>query len=465
MRKIRNIEDLRAKLREIKTPVVGIAVSAFNRIGIGKYLPNYKIISIKNSRDLEILENDFEILSLEKISGKRPSRNPIQILKNNASVDFLRKLGRLYLVFYKVTENRERVCDENDWGIIGNRISVFSDNKIRFRKVMEELGLPVIPGEIVKIEDTGYTELSKKYGKEIVVQLQEESGGKGTFFIRNEGDFERCRKRVKEKFGNPEVLVTKFIPGPSPSLTGCVTKHGVLYTNLQYQLLDITEVLDPKKGNGVFCGHDWDSSHDFPEHIRKQAYDYAERIGNYLKSKGYKGIFGLDMVMNRKRIYVVELNPRLLGSFPVLTMVQELNKEPILMGFHILEFLEEDYDLDVEEVNRLIKKPKKGAQLVLFNKFRGFAKNRKSLRPGVYVMENNELKYLRPGYKLRDLKERGEFILTDGVPYENTLLKPHERVLKILTFEKIMDKENYKLNAWAKKVAEKIYENLDLVSA
>ena len=76
MRKIRNIEDLRAKLREIKTPVVGIAVSAFNRIGIGKYLPNYKIISIKNSRDLEILEKDFEILSLEKISGKRPSRNP-----------------------------------------------------------------------------------------------------------------------------------------------------------------------------------------------------------------------------------------------------------------------------------------------------------------------------------------------------------------------------------------------------
>lgn len=466
MRKIRNLEDLKARLGEFKPPVVGISVSAFNRTGIGEYLPNYKIISMKNGRDLEILQKDFEILSLEKISGKRDfNRNPVHLLKNRASKDFLKKLDRPHLIFYRVTENIERLCDENGWEIIGNRVSVFSDNKIRFRKVIEELGLPVIPGQVSKIGNVSYKELSEKYGGGFVIQLQEESGGKGTFFIRSLRDFKECGEKIKKKFGNPEVLITKFISGSSPSLTGCVTKHGILYTNLQYQLLDVPGVLNPKTGNGIFCGHDWGSSHDFPGHIIKQAYDYAERVGNYLKTNGYRGIFGLDMVMDKERIYVVELNPRLLGSFPVLTMIQELNREPILMGFHILEFLGEKYDLDVEEVNRLIKKPKIGAQLILFNKYGTSAKNRGSLRSGVYVMEDNELKYIREGYRLGDLKGRREFILTDAIPYKNTVLKPHERVLKILTFEKIMDKENYKLNNWAEKVVERIYEILDFVPA
>jgi len=56
---------------------------------------------------------------------------------------------------------------------------------------------------------------------------------------------------------------------------------------------------------------------------------------------GYKGIFGLDFVLDEKtnKLYIIECNPRLLGSFPTLNMVQLLNNEPLILAFHILEFL------------------------------------------------------------------------------------------------------------------------------
>ena len=463
MQKIRNLEGLKERLWKVKTPVVGVGISAFNRTSLDGYLPCYSIICAKNSRDLEILQRDFKIISLEKIPPKeRISRNPVNMLKQKEAKKFLEKLNKPYLLFYRVTEKLERVCDKNGWGLIGNRSSVFFDNKVRFRRVMEELDLPLIPGEVLKVNELNYDSLSGKYGQ-FAIQLQKESGGKGTFFIRGGEDFEKCTKKIGGKFADSEVLITKFIHGPSPSITGCVTKHGVLYTDLQYQLLDIPEVMNTKVGSGIFCGHDWTSSDDFPSRIKKQAYEYAEAIGNYLKGRGYKGIFGLDMIMEDGRVYVVELNPRLLGSFPVLTMAQELNREPLLIGFHILEFLNEDYEIDLKEVNRLIKKPKRGAQLILFNKHKQFAENKKSLRPGIYVVEGDEIIYLRPGYKLSDLKQKNEFIITDGVPFENTVFKPHGRILKILTLEKIMNKNTFKLNKWMKEVVGKVFEKLEMV--
>ncbi len=468
MRRITNIDDLREIFKNFKKPLIGIGISAFSRLGPEKFISNYHIVCLANGRDLELIKRDVKVLSAEELNEKnlKIRRNSSSLLGLEIIKKFLNSFDNPYLLFYKVTKKIKKLCNEEKWNIIGNEIYERIDNKALLRKILDKCGLPAIPGEICSLPRKCYKELRNKYGNKIVIQAFKGSGGKGTFFVDSQKDFKRAKEKILEK-GCSEVVVTKFIEGPSPSLTGCVTKHGILYTNLQYQLLDIHEVMNPEVGNGVFCGHDWTSSNDFPEEIQKQAYLYARKIGQYLKTMGYKGIFGLDMIIDKKndKIYVTEINPRLLGSFPVITMVQELNNEPLLIGFHILEFLEEGYDLDIEKVNKLMKKLKTGAHLILFNKYKGLARNRKSLKSGVYMMKDKKLKYLRRGYNLRDLKERGEFILVDSVPFENTVYKPHERILRIVTFEKLIDKKNYKLNTWAKRVVKKIYQNLDLVPA
>jgi len=75
---------------------------------------------------------------------------------------------------------------------------------------------------------------------------------------------------------------------------------------------------------------------------------------------GYKGIFGLDFVLDEedRKLYVVECNPRLVASYPTLNMAQLLNNEPSILAFHVLEFLNIDYEINLEEINRLMRQKK-----------------------------------------------------------------------------------------------------------
>lgn len=464
VKKILNGKDMIRVLGELEENVVGIGVSAFNRIGLEGLLKNFRIICLSDGKCLEEIMKNVEVFSLEREEGKDPGskRNTLRILRNEKSRDIIQSLEDPHLLFYRITERIRRECEENGWKMIGNPPGIMRDNKKDFREMLESLGLEPVPGEFMKTGDMDYGGLSKKYGERIVIQSFTGSGGKGTHFVFSGKGFETARKKLGDE-GVTEVLVTRFIDGPSPSLTGCVTRSGILSTNLQYQLLDIPELMNTEVGSGVFCGHDWTSS-DFSGEINEQAYGYAESIGKHLGSLGYRGIFGLDFVFDIKegRIYPVELNPRLLGSFPVLTMIQLENGEPVLMGFHLLEFMGSEYETDVKEVNPMIRKKKEGAHFFLYNRNSGMVKNRKSMEAGVYIMENGGLKWLRKGYRTSDIKDENEFIIADAVPFENTVYKPHSRIIRIITKRGIMDTKNYKLNEWARKIAGLVYKKLEM---
>ena len=220
--------------------------------------------------------------------------------------------------------------------------------------------------------------------------------------------------------------------------------------------------MNPNIGRGIFCAHDWSSSR-FEKKVEQKAYDYAEKIGKYLKDKGYKGIFGLDLVLDSKTkaLYMVECNARLLGSYPVLEMVQVMNKEIPLLSFHILESLGLKYNINTDYINKLLKKPKKGSHVILFNKFEKKVSSRGFLQAGVYEF-HGKLVFKRPGYSLSDLKKNDEFLIADSVPFRGTEFNRHRRILRILFMKKIMDPKTFKLNKWSSDVVKKIYKELDL---
>ncbi len=450
--------NLEKVLKKTNTPVIGIGVTAFNRLGPEFFLPNYRIFCLSHGQDLEMIEKDVPIFSIVRAGGKiSGAKNSSNIMKNGLIQEEVDKIKKPYLLFYMPNEEIKEVCERHEWEMIGEVTPKKIANKLLFRELLKELGVPVVPGEETRLEGRSHSELKDKYGS-FVIQLPVSGGGKGTRFIRTESDFEQARKLA----GEEKVIITKLIQGPSPSITGCVTRHGVVYTGLQYQLIDITECINPKKGCGLFCGHDWTSA-VFDEKMEDRAQEYVRKIGDYLKSSGYRGIFGLDMVLDKEtgKLFVVECNPRLLGSFPTLTMVQNLAGEIPIIAFHIAEFLGLDYEINIEKVRMEMRKPKKGAQLILYNKIGTRAKNTGTLKPGVYVSEKDSITYRRPGYKLSDIKE-DEFIIADDVPFEGTVFRPNERILRILSLHPMMDVETYKLNGWTRKIVEKVYSFLGL---
>ncbi len=468
--KIRDLESLKKFLKNnVRNPVFGVGVHAFNRLGLENVLPKYRIITLRYSLDTALIEKDMEVFSLEKGMGTKhinAPRNSTTVLCHPRTQTYLNSFKEQPVIIpYKASYKMERVCQKNNWILAasGTRFgkALFED-KIKFRRILEKIGIAVPPGETARFKNLNYKELREKYGLPFVIQHPRRGGGKGTFFIKNEDNFKNAFQKIaksededsptKENLEKLELIVAKFIKGSSPSIIGCVTRHGILMTTLQHQVLDIPECYNPEKGSGLFCGHDWTASR-FSDDVYNVAFEYVEKIGKYFQKNGYKGIFGIDMVLEKdtNKLYVVEANPRLVAQFPTILMAQFLNNEPLILAFHLLEYLRIDYNIDVAQINKLMQQPKKGAHLFLHNLSGRWARNKKTIRAGVYVLRGNELQYKRPGYDLKHIKNNDEFIITESVPLLNSYFSPNRRLVRILTLKSVIKKHD-KLNNWAQKV-------------
>jgi len=474
------IQDLSSQkefFKNIKTPIFGAGVFAFNRLGLEDIAVDYRLLCLRYSLDTALIEKDLEVFSLEKgMATKhiREPRNATTVIKLPQTARYLKKFKKPAIVVYKSSSKMEQICRDNDWILIAPPVKFGKDlfeNKIKFRMILQQLGIAAPEGAIKKVKDLHYGQLLNAYGLPFVIQHPGRGGGKGTFFIHNKDDFETALKKLKFRITDDEeiepdrvkqVIVAKFISGPSPSIAGCATRHGIISTCPQYQILDIPQLFNSKKGSGLFCGHDWTAS-KFSDNILKQAYDYVEKVGSYFQSQGYKGIFGLDFVMdeNSQKLYVVEANPRLIGQFPTLSMAQSLNKEPSLLGFHVLEYLNADYQIDLAKINQSMRQQKQGAHMFMHNLTERWTLNYTAIKPGIYKLNNEHIKYQRAGYKLQHLKDQDEFLVTEGVPIKKSHFSPNRRLCRILTLQKVLKKHN-QLTPWAYQIISSVYQALKI---
>ena len=481
---IKDFETLKEFFNIHKPLIFGVSVFAFDRLSLEKIIPDYRIIALRHSLDTKLMKEDVRILSLEQGMGTkhiREPRNATTVISRMPKVkEYIEKIVSKnpnrpgpFIVVYKPSTKMERACEENGWKLIANPFHFgkkLLENKIKFREILQEIEVSAPPGKIASIDKLHYGHLMNKYGLPFVIQHPTRGGGKGTFFINNHDDFDKAISKLGPTWNEDDehnikatnkVIVAQFIKGPSPSIAGCVTKHGILTTSLQHQVLDIPELYNPEKGSGLFCGHDWTSSR-FSESVSKQAYEYTEKIGEYFKKLGYRGIFGLDFVLDEKndKLYVVECNPRLVGTLPTINMAQSLNNEVPILACHVLEFLGIDYQIDIEAVNKSMRQEKIGAHMFVRNITGRWARNHHQLKAGIYKLTSkNKLEYLRPGYDLGHLKNKEEFLLADGVPLKKSHFSPNRRLCRILTLNSILDETDYKkLNPWAEQVVKIVYQ-------
>jgi len=99
-------------------------------------------------------------------------------------------------------------------------------------------------------------------------------------------------------------------------------------------------------GNEVFPGA-------FSEGVRGKAREMAFKFGNQLWQEGYRGYFDLDFLIDRDNgdVWLGELNPRVCGASPMTNHAAFAYADVPLFLFHLLEFSEQDFDLDVEGLN------------------------------------------------------------------------------------------------------------------
>ena len=80
---------------------------------------------------------------------------------------------------------------------------------------------------------------------------------------------------------------------------------------------------------------------------------YTQLMGERLRQEGYRGYFELDFLadMNSGEMYLGELNPRVTGASSMTNVTAVAYGDMPLFLFHLLEFMDVDYEIDVDELN------------------------------------------------------------------------------------------------------------------
>jgi hypothetical protein len=491
---------------------VGVGVSAFQRSGLGYILPNYEILSLLETSDLGAIR---KICPVTVIPGPRPEKfNTLSILSLNWVRSWLgtrnfrrahtcrerREVARakicvpapfINLFVYKAAAALDSVIKTLPVRLLSSpgHIREPLEDKKQFRLEAAKAGIQIPAGVNLTLADltlAKWDQLKLRLGQRLVFQLTDISagGGQGTFFIDSRQDWKRFWEFVESqqrKKGLYFVNVCRRIAGQAASITGCATRYGVITGVLQTQIMDQPELAGFAGRNGVWLGHDWTVR--FSETAQINAEILCQKWGEYIYRQGYKGIFGLDVVVGKDdQVTAIECNSRYTGAFPVYTMLQLSQGETPLDVWHLAEWLGLDYETDIDAVRQVNRRPKIGAHVILHSLADKPVPAGGAVKAGVYKISRQPyvpatdslalpasanylhtrnvrppkaapsrtslrklagnrltVKFVRPGFSLLDIKSNDEFVLCDRVPEPGQVVKPGEWIGKLIFKRRIID--------------------------
>jgi hypothetical protein len=350
-KRLKNISEIRRFFHRNETPIYFVSATNFNLLGIDEWVRNFKYINYIDCFDgrhpnvfvpKETPHPEFQ--SIEDINN--------YLLQHKEVLDFIhRRGGEPKLVFLMFDEETEALAREIGCAVwfpdasLRNRV----DNKIETVRIGNKAGVPSVPNTLAEV--TGWQQLMQLasgagLGSDLVLQSAYGDSGHTTFFIKSEGDF---RKHEHEIVGHGEIKIMKRISCRGSAIEACATRNGTIVGPLMTELVGFPE-LTPYRGG--WCGNEI-FPEAFTDGIRDQARAYTFAFGNQLREEGYRGYFELDFLIDEDtgEIYLGELNPRITGASSMTNHAAFAHADAPLFLFHLLEFSDVPFDLDIEELN------------------------------------------------------------------------------------------------------------------
>jgi len=198
-----------------------------------------------------------------------------------------------------------------------------------------------------------------------------------------------------------------------------------------------------------FAGNDTNQSL-FSVSLVKTVRSMSEKIAEYARGKGYRGILGVDFLWDKETdiVYVQELNTRLVGLTRLLTgMQKDQGLLPDLIK-HLEEFSELDYvngpgfldgEIDLSEHDY--------SQAIVYNNSHSTVTIARYLEPGIYRLDNDTLQKISFSLRVKDLKDE-EILVTYGA-HTGRELRPGGMIARIILKRTIIINGKYEIEPWA----------------
>ncbi len=350
-RVLNGLSDVRAFFHNNTVPLYFISPTPFNLLGIYRWIRNFFYLTYYDSFEGEHSRvfvprrrdrRDFDGMgdvcnhllrdpeTLEFIKNRGPGGKACFVMLDEETQALARQAG--LEVMHPPAELRHRL-----------------ESKIVMTRLADEAGVPSVPHVIGRV--SSYDELSALahgagLGDDLVVEAAYGNAGSATFFVRGLRDWDQCAGGI---VGQPEIKVMKRIRNVEVCIEATVTRHGTVIGPAMTSLVGYPE-LTPYRG--AWCGNDvWRGA--LPPAQTRAAREMVAKLGDVLSREGYRGYFEVDLLhdLDADELYLGEVNPRLSGASPMTNLTTEAYADMPLFLFHLLEYMDVDYELDIEAIN------------------------------------------------------------------------------------------------------------------
>lgn len=424
--------------------VAGISIVPWNRIGLEKWFPEYKIASLY-SWDIDPHAKNPELLSLSD-RGNMPAMNRLntsELLKADVFQRLLEEeLPGYALLTYK-TVPIPVALQQRKFLMANESISSQYENKAEFRRMFAgKIPIPefaIYERAELTLNEAGYH--SVLCGRNAVVMQDEQlSGGRGTFIVKSHEDYVAAVKTLNKRSTHHRVVISTLIEGARErSIQCCVTRYGVFTGPLQRQIVRHPLLAHAQADGDQYCGVQICAA-DQMTPIHTEAQRIAQRIGEEYQAAGYKGIFGVDYLLDaHDTLYAIEVNPRITGVTPLLTSLYSAETSIPFYLLHVLELGDYTYEIP----DKSFEFSEEGAMLVVHSLESQPVIVESLPKSGTYRLENGALSRVTDSVALEDTKP-GEWVVRE-YSVKGMVVKPGGRLLAVQTRELIVDKSNDKL--------------------
>lgn len=352
---LQNLSDIRRFFYSNEIPLYFISDMNFNMMGADTWVRGFKFISYYDTYDSQHPNVFVPPPGSVPFKATLEEQNN-ELLKCKFVTDYIKGRGgdgkALFLMFDEETEDLAQhlglqVCFPSA------KLRRYLDSKVITTRIAEKAGVSSVPNVLGNVGS--YEELrrmSAHLGQNLVVQTPYGDSGHTTYFISSEQDWSDCAEAITIE---TEVKVMKRVRCRSAAVEACVTRHGTLVAPILTELVGFPE-LTPFRGG--WCGNEIFAG-PFDEKVRRQAREATEAFGDQLREEGYLGYFELDFLIDEEthELYLGELNPRITGASSLTNHALFALMDVPLFLFHLLEWFDVDYDINVHELNERWSRP------------------------------------------------------------------------------------------------------------
>lgn len=408
------------------------------------------------------------------INDQRSGLSTLELLWDKTTREKVRSLSKIErpnILVFKSSPQIEKECEKIGWRLLNPSYEVGAvlEEKIgqwRWLSALRQAqGDNVLLPEawVGKTLEQTYSDLVRELGDRPIVQFNRGHTGLGTFRLESEKQW----KELQEKFPQREVKVSRFYKGKAYTVNAVVVKKpeagsrkpeadsqssGFLNLDTRFSVVigHISEQLTGIPGctNNPYAtvGNDWSAGGQLLEDAKNNIHGCAEMIGTALAARGYRGMFGIDVIVphvganGRTPVPIlIEVNPRQPASATMESQLQRERGELSVMEWHL------DVLCHPEPSRRVTPNMLRQAQHdKIFHGFQLFFRNTEpqpvilgsEIIPGRYRLREKGLEFVASAASVHEAQEGELFAFSVG---KNASINPGGEILRMQSKSGMID--------------------------